>query len=48
MHLPPPHNMGDYPPTLDTAQEQAVGTECFKKNQALFRRYTAVDGALKK
>ena len=29
------------------AQEQALGTEKFRKNQALFRKYTAVDGALK-
>ena len=43
----PPHNPGDYPPTLGTAQEQTLGTEIFRQNQVLFRWYTAVDGALK-
>ena len=31
-----------------TSQEQALRTEKFKKNQALFSKYTAVDGAFKK
>ena len=33
----PPHNLGDCPPTIVNAQYQA-----------LFRKYTAVDGAFKK
>ena len=33
---------------MGTAQEKAIGTERFRKNQALFRRYTAVDIDLKK
>ena len=43
----PPHNPGGYSTTMVNAQEQALGTEKFRKNQALFRKYTAVDGALK-
>ena len=39
------HNPGDYPPAMVTAQEQALGTEKFQQNQALLRRYTAVDVA---
>ena len=44
----PPHNPGDYPPTMGNPQDQALGTEKFRQNQALFRKYTAVDVALKK
>ena len=43
----PPHNPGNYPPTMGTSQEQALGTEGFRKNQALSRRCNAVDGAFK-
>ena len=43
-----PHNAGYYPPLMGTAEEQALGTKRFQKNQALFRRYTAVGVALKK
>ena len=43
----PPHNPGYYPPTMRSTQEQALETERFRQNQALFRRYTAVDKALK-
>ena len=32
---------------MGSAQEQAIGTEKFRQNQALFRRYTAMYGALK-
>ena len=42
-----PHNQGDYPQSMENAQEQAPGNEKFQKNQALFRKYTAMDGALK-
>ena len=41
----PPQNPGYYPPTMGTAQEQALGTKSFLQNQALFRRYIAVGGA---
>ena len=46
--LVPPHNPGDYLPKMGTSQEQALGTEKFLQKQALFRKYTAVDGAIKK
>ena len=42
------HNPGDYPQSMGSAQEQALGTEKFRQNQALFRKYTSVDVALKK
>ena len=42
----PPQNPGDYPQSTGSAQEQALGTEKFRQNQALFRKYTAVGGAL--
>ena len=32
---------------MGTTQEQAIVTKRFRQNQALFRRFTAVDGALK-
>ena len=32
---------------MGTSQEQELGTKRFQKNQALFRRYTTVDGAIK-
>ena len=32
---------------MGTAQDQTLGTERFQQNHALFRRYTAVDVALK-
>ena len=43
----PQHNPGNYPPTMRTAQEQVIGTEKFRQKQALFRKYTAVDVAIK-
>ena len=43
-----PHNPGNYPQIMGNAQEQALGTEKFRHNQALFRKYTAVGGALNK
>ena len=43
-----PHNPGNYPPTVGTSLEQALVTKRFRQNQALFRRYTAVEGSLKK
>ena len=33
---------------MGSAQEQALGTEKFEQNQALFRKYTAVNEALTK
>ena len=42
-----PHNPGGYLPKMKTAQEQALITEKFRQNQAPFRKYTAVDGAIK-
>ena len=33
---------------MGNAQEQVIGTEEFRQNQAMFRKYTAVDGAFKK
>ena len=33
---------------MGNAQEQALVPEKFQQNQALFRKYTAVDGAFKK
>ena len=44
----PMHNPGDYPQSIGNVQEQALGTEKFRQNQALLRKYTAVDGAFKK
>ena len=44
----PPHNPGDYPQSMGSTQEQVLGHEKFRKNQALFRKYTALDRALKK
>ena len=41
------HNLGNYPQSMGSAQEQALGTEKFQQNQAIFCKYTAVDGALK-
>ena len=43
----PPHNPGKYPKSMRSAQEQALRTENFLQNQAMFRKYTAVGGALK-
>ena len=43
----PPHNPGNYPPTTVTAEDQAPAIKRLQKNQALFRRCTAMDGALK-
>ena len=40
-------NSGNYPPTIGTAQDQALRTEKFQQNQALCRIYTAVDGEIK-
>ena len=44
----PPHNPGNYPPTLGNTQDQSYGTEKFRQNQALFQKFTAVDEAFKK
>ena len=41
------HNPGNYPQSMGRSQEQALGTEKFWQNQELFRKYAAVDGALK-
>ena len=43
----PPHNLGDCPSTMGNAQDQALRTEKFRQNHALFRKYTSVDGTLK-
>ena len=43
-----PHKPVNYPPTMGDTQEQALGTEKLRKNQALFQKYTSIDGALKK
>ena len=43
----PMHNPGNYPQSMGSAQEQALGTGKFQQNQVMFRKYTAVDGALK-
>ena len=43
----PPHNPVNYLPTMGTTQEQPLRTEKFRQNQAMFRKYTAVDGYLK-
>ena len=32
---------------MRSAQEQALGTEKFRKNQAMFRKYTPLDRSLK-
>ena len=44
----PSHNPSNYPQSIGTAQEQALENEKFWQNQDLFRKYTSVDGALKK
>ena len=44
----PPHNLGEYPQRMGSAQEQALEAEKFWQNQALFQKYINVDGALKK
>ena len=44
----PPHNPENYVSTMGNAQDQALRTEKFRQNQALFREYTAMNGALKK
>ena len=44
----PPHNPGDYPRTIGTAQQQVLVTEKFQQNQVLFSKYTAMDGSIKK
>ena len=43
----PPQNPGDYPPTMGTSQDQALGNENFRQKKSLFRRYIAVDEAFK-
>ena len=43
-----PHNPGEYPQIMGSSQEQALGTEKFRQNQALFQKYTAMDRELKK
>ena len=42
-----PHNPSNYLPIMGITQEQALGTERLRQNQALLRRCTAMDGALK-
>ena len=42
-----PQNPVNYPPTMVTAQKQVLRTEEFQQNQAMFRKYNAVDGAVK-
>ena len=44
----PPHNPGDHPQIIGSAQEQALVTEKFQQNQPLFLKYTVVGRALKK
>ena len=44
----PLHNPCHYTPTIGIDQEQALRNERFQQNQALFRRYTAVGGIIKK
>ena len=44
----PPHNPCNYPQRMGNTQEQALGTEKFRQNQVLFRKYTAVYRDLKK
>ena len=44
----PPHNTCDYLTTMGNSQEEALVTSQLRQNQALFRKYTAMDGALKK
>ena len=39
----PPHNPGNYQPTMGNSKEQDLGTEKFRQNQVMFRKYTAVD-----
>ena len=41
------HNSGNYPPTMGNSQYLALGTERFRKNQAMSPKYTAVDKTLK-
>ena len=44
----PLHNPGNYSPKMGKDKNQALRTEKFQQNQALFRKYIAIDGALKK
>ena len=44
----PLHNHGGYPQSMGNSQEQALRTEKFRQNQALFLKYTPMDGAFKK
>ena len=34
----PPQNRGDYPQIMESTQEQALGNEIFRQNQALFQK----------
>ena len=43
----PPHNPVNYPQSMRNAQEKYLGTEKFRQNQALFRKYTALYRAFK-
>ena len=43
----PPKNLDNYPPRTGTTEEQALGTEKFRQNQELFKKYTAMDRAIK-
>ena len=42
-----PQNPGNYPQGMGSAQEQALRTEKIWQNQALFRKYIALDGDFK-
>ena len=41
------YNTVNYPKSMGNAKEQALGTKKFRQSQALFRKYTNMDGALK-
>ena len=44
----PLHNLDYYLPTIGNARDQGRGSENLRQNQAQFRKYTDIDGALKK
>ena len=43
----PSHNPRNHLQSIGNSKEQALRTEKFRQNQALFRKYTAVDGTFK-
>ena len=43
-----PHNPVNEPPTMGTAQDQALRTKRFQQNQAIFRRCTTVEREVQK